>query len=360
MLKKYFKQIVFLIVPFALFLIYIGFFAVEKYRSESIYVIRDLSTQENMGVDLGIFSTGSSGKKLDADIVVHFLKSMDMFSRIDARFDLKTRYRSEHTDILERLILNPVGEDFVELYRKNLNIVPNEGSGITTISFSSTDPRLARQILQSLLDAGEAFLNQLNHDTVEKRIAYLSQQLADNKNTLDTAVQALETFQNEHRIVDPSADLSAYHGIIAEIEADIVRKTSEYNQLLRYMSADTIDAIKLKNEIEEHKTALEKMKNRLSGPQEQHLNDLLFEYQRLKADVDFARQVYEKTLVQHELNKMEALQESKVFEVIAAPTLPDGHVYPRRIHMTITAMILILVGYKIALLIWAVIQDHKD
>jgi len=360
MRKKYAKQIVLLIVPFTLFLVYIGFFAVEKYQSESIYVIRDLSTQENMGIDLGIFSTGSSGKKLDAEIVVNFLKSMDMFSRIDARFDLKTRYRSKRTDILERLIWEPADEDFVELYRKNLKIVPNESSGITAISFSSTDPRLAQSILQFLLEAGEAFLNQLNHDTVEKKISFLSQQLAENKNKLDASVQSLERFQNEHRMVDPTADLSAYHGIIAEIEADIVRKTAEYNQLLRYMSADTIDAIKLKNEIEEHKAALEKMKNRLSGPQKQHLNDLLFEYQRLKADVDFARQVYEKTLVQHELNKMEALQESKVFEVIAAPTLPDGHVYPRRIRMTIAAMILILAGYKIVLLIWAVIQDHKD
>ncbi len=360
LMKKYTKQILFLIIPFTLFLVYIGFFAVEKYRAESIYVIRDLSTKENMGVDLGIFSTGSTGKKLDADIVVHFLQSMDMFTRIDARFDLKARYRSEKTDILERLIWNPADEDFVALYRKNLKIVPDEFSGITTISFASADPRLAQSILQFLLEAGEAFLNQLNHDTVEKKISFLSQQLAENKNKSEATVQLLETFQNEHRLVDPSVDLAAYHGIIAEIEADIIRKTAAYNQLLRYMSADTIDAIKLKNEIEEYKAALEKVKNRLSGPKNQHLNDLLFEYQRLKADVDFARKVYEKTLIQYELNKMEALQESKMFEVIAAPTLPDGHVYPKRIHMTLTAIILLLVGYKIITLIWAVIQDHKD
>ena len=48
------KTIFFIAAPLVLFIIYLSFFAVEKYRSESIYVIRDLSTKESMGVDLGI------------------------------------------------------------------------------------------------------------------------------------------------------------------------------------------------------------------------------------------------------------------------------------------------------------------
>jgi capsular polysaccharide transport system permease protein len=360
LINKYLKQILLLILPFFLFLVYIGFFAVEKYRSESIYVIRDLSTKEDLGIDLGIFSAGTTGKKLDAVIVVHFLQSADMFNRVDAEFNLKDRYQSEKTDILERLIWDPAQEDFVSLYRKNLKIVPDEVSGITKISFAGTDARRAQEILQFLLNQGEVFLNRLNHETVEKKSSFLSQQLAENKKKLETAIQLLEAFQNKHRVIDPSTAVAAYQNIIAEIQADIVRKTAEYNQLRRYMSEDTIEVIQLKNEIEEHEVSLEKLKDWLSGPDKQHLNDLIFEYQRLQADVDFNKQVYEKTLVQHELNKMEALQESKVFEVIAAPTLPDGHVYPRRIYMTLTAVILLLIGYKIISLIWAVVQDHKD
>ncbi len=358
--RGYEKQIVFLLIPFALFLLYIGFFAVEKYRSESIYVIRDLSTRETLGVEFGIFGIGGASKKQDGQIVVHYLQSMGMFNRIDARFNLRSRYRSCQTDILERLIWNPSAEDYLELYLKNLKIVPDELSGITTISFDSTDPQFSQSIMKYLLESGEAFLNELNRTTVEKKVAFLSQQLADNKAKWDLATQSLEKFQNRNRLVDPSADLASYQTIIANLETEIVKKTAEYKQLLRYMSPDMIDAIKLKNDIEEQKVALDKIKSKLSGPEKEHLNDLLFEYQRLKADVDFTGEVYKKTLVQYELNKIEALRESKIFEVIAAPTLPDGHVYPRRIRMTLTAMVLILVGYKIVMLIWAVIKDHKD
>jgi capsule polysaccharide export protein KpsE/RkpR len=47
-------------------------------------------------------------------------------------------------------------------------------------------------------------------------------------------------------------------------------------------------------------------------------------------------------------------------EVITTPTLPDGYVYPERPKAILTAVFLILLFYKIAGLVWAVVQDHKD
>lgn len=358
--KGYAKQILFLLLPFAVFLAYAEFFAVEKYRSASTYVIRDLSTKESMGVDLGIFGVGGSSQHLDAGIVVHYLQSADMFERIDQLFNLRARYRSGQTDILERLIWDPSTEDFVDLYRKNLKILPDPSNGITTIAFESTDPQTALSILQVLLDSGESFLNELNRKRAEKKIAFASTQLERNKAKLNAAIQALEAFQNQHRLVDPSADMAIKNSIIANLESSIVEKTAAYNQLISYMSPDTIDALKLQKYIEELKAALEKTRSKLSGADPSRLNDLLFDYQKLKSDVDFATEVYKKTLVQSEVLRIEALQESKIFEVVAAPALPDGHIYPKRLHMTLTAMVLILAGYKIAMLVWAVIKDHRD
>jgi capsular polysaccharide transport system permease protein len=358
--REYRKQILFLIFPFVLFLTYVSFFAIEKYRSTSTYVIRDLADSETLGMDLGIFGLGGSSKKLDAGIVVHYLQSMDMFQRIDQRFNLKAHYRSGQTDILERLIWAPSDEDFLEIYHKNLNIFPNASNGITTMTFESTDPQMARSILQYLLNAGEAFLNELNRKRVEKKVAFASSQLEANKAKLDAAIQVLEDFQNKHNMVDPSADMAVNNSIIANLETAIVQKTAEYNQLISYMSADTIDALKLKKEISELQSALKKTKSKLSGKDPARLNDLMFEFQKLKSDVEFAREVYKKTLVQYEVLRIDSLQEAKIFEVIATPTLPSRHVYPRRIYMTLVAVILILAGYKIFMLVGAVITDHKD
>ncbi|MCP4748912.1 MAG: hypothetical protein GY874_22685 [Desulfobacteraceae bacterium] len=358
--KKIKKRQAIIIIPFCLVLIYLILICVEKYRSESSYIIRDLSSPENFGIELGIFGGGLSSQQQDANIVVEYLQSMDMLKKVEQKFKLREHYTSGQTDILERLFYFSSDEDFLNLYRKHLSIIIDELSGITHIYFESTDRRLSRQILSFLLKEGEAFLNSLNHQRAEKKITFAASQLTQNKVKLDQAISRLKEFQNQNSIVDPSADVAVNNSIISSLEASIVEKTAEYNQLISYMAPDTIDALKLKKLIQELKTALRKTKSKLSGSKNVQLNDLIFEFQKLKNEVDFATEVYKKTIVQHEISKIEALQISKIFEVIAAPSLPDGHIYPNRLKILMMTALLLAGTNKIAGLIWAIIKDHKD
>ncbi len=355
-----FRRLLFILLPLSIVVAYFSLFANPKYRSESSYVIRDLSANETAGIDFGLFVTGASSQQQDASIVVEYLRSMGMLKDLNGRFNLKAFYSSNRTEPLERLYWFDSEEDLLALYRKNLHIIPDELSGITRIAFESTDPEKAIAILRFLLDAGETFLNRLNHQRAEKKIAFATSQLAENKAKLDAAILLLEKFQNQHNIVDPSADMAVKNSIIASLETSIVEKTAEYNQLTSYMSAETIDALKLAKQIEELQSALDKTRSKLSGADAERLNDLMFAYQKLKNDVDFATEVYKKTLVQYEVSRIEALQESKIFEVIAAPHLPDDYVYPKRPRIILTSLLIIVGLYKIVQLVWAVIKDHKD
>ena len=358
--QKYIKPFFLLVLPLAIVIAYLFGFAIEKYRSESKYVICDLSTKENFGLDLGIFSTAVSSRKQDASIVMEYLRSLDLLNKLDQRFHLRDRYRSVETDILDRLYSFSTDEDFLELYRKNLKIVYDELSGITSIAYDISAPQLSKNILEFLLQEGEAFSNRLNRQRAEKKIAFAASQLTMNKRKLDRSIMQVEDFQDRHMLVDPSADVAVQNNIIGNLEALIVEKTAEKNQLLSYMVPDAIEIQHLKKEIHELKSALSKSKARLSGAPKERLNDLLFDYQILKNEMDFATEVYKKTLVQYEVSKIEAMQESKLFEVIAVPNMPDGHVYPQRIKIIATAIVLIGLFYKIVSLVWAVIQDHKD
>lgn len=345
---------------FALFLVYLFFLANEKYRSESTYVIRDLSTKESLGVDFGLFGQGASSQTQDANIVMTYLQSMDVLRKVDDRFSLREQYGSSRTELLERLLWFSSEEDFLKLYRKNLHITPDEVSGLTHVSFDSIDPQMSHDMLQFLLEIGEAFLNKLNHQRAEDKIAFIAEQRETNRRQLDSTIDSLEAFQNRNKVVDPLADVATLNKITADLESEIIIKTAEYNQLTSYRSANSIEALKLKKGIQELRSALSKTKDRLAGNDQKLLNDLVFEYQKLKSDVDFATEVYKSTLVQYENYKIEALQDSKIFQVIATPNLPDGHVYPMRFNLALTALLLAIVGYKIAMLIWTVVQDHKD
>lgn len=358
--KRFFKQTVLIVCPLAVIVIYLFAFAVEKYSSDASFVISDLSAKKDLGVDLGIFGSSSSSGKQDVNIVQEFLHSLDMLKKVNRRFDLQQYYHSSKTDFLERLYGYSTEEDFLALYRKNLHILHDDLAGLTRIAFEISNPRLAKQILEFLLVEGEAFLNELNRLRAEKKIAFAASQLAMNKTKLEQGIVHMENFQNRHRLVDPAADVAVQNSIIATLESSMVGKTSEYNQLLSFMAPNAIEVERVKKQIQEIKSALNSAKSRLSGEKKEQLNELFFEFEKLKSDVDFAKEVYKKTLVQYEINKIETMQQSKVLEVITTPTLPDGYVYPERPKAILTAVFLILLFYKIAGLVWAVVQDHKD
>jgi capsular polysaccharide transport system permease protein len=347
-------------IPVCIALIYIFVIAVKLYRSESAYVVRDLATTQSVGVDLGIFGLNTATGNQDAYHVIEYLRSMEILEQVEERFELKKRYTSFATDILERLWPWSSREDFLELFRKHLIMAYDPMTNITHITFDSSDPKLAKNVLAFLLEKGTLFLNTLNKERAEAKTRIAWSMLEKNRASMDKAVSRVESFQVEHRLVDPNQAISTQSGIVAHLEGELVAKTAELNQLASYLNSDTFDVARLRKEIAEIKAALERSKSRMTGQEHEQLNELAFEFQRLKAEADFAMKAYEQTLIQYEVAKLEAQNESKIFEVLYAPTLPDGHVYPQRFILTLSAIFLIFALAKIIQLLWAVVQDHKD
>jgi capsular polysaccharide transport system permease protein len=347
-------------IPLCIALIYIFFTAVKLYRSESAYVVRDLSTAQTAGIDLGIFGLNTSTGNQDAYHVIEYLRSMEVLEQVEAAFVLKKRYTSFETDILQRLWSWSSKEDFLELFRKHLIITYDSMTNVTHITFDSNDPRLARDVLAFLLEKGTVFLNTLNKERAEAKTRIAESMLTKNRASMDQAVSRVESFQVEHRLVDPNQAIATQSEIVAHLEGELVAKTAELNQLSSYLNPDTFDVARLRKEIAEIKAALDRSKSRMTGQKHEQLNELAFEFQRLKAEADFAMKAYEQTLIQYEVAKLEAQNESKIFEVLYAPTLPDGHVYPDRLVLTLSAIFLIFAVAKIIQLLWAVVQDHKD
>ncbi len=354
------RRLAMVLIPLAVALAYIFFFSVELYRSESAYVVRDLSSTQELGVDLGILGVGASSGKQDVSIVMEYLRSQDVLKQVDARYHLDERYHSSRTDILDRLWSWSSSEDFLGLYRKRLNVWHDDLTGITHIAFDSSDRKLARDVLVCLLDLGVEFLNNLNRQRAATKTRVAGDQLRENRAALDAAIADVEAFQSAHQLVDPAADVSVQNSIIANLEGSLVQKTAEYNQLRSYMSGDSLEVEKVSRELAEIRAALHKAKNRLTGRVQGPLNERMFEFQRLKDEVTFATKAYEQTLIQYEVAKIEADKESKMFETISTPTFPDGHVFPQRARATATAVFLIFALAKILQLLWAVVQDHKD
>ena len=359
-MKTYKYQIIFLVIPMAVVIAYLYVFCVEKYSSSSVYRIQDNGSNKSMAVDLGIFGGAASSQKQDSGVLESYLSSYDTLTLVEKKFNFNAHYHSLQTDILDRLFSFSSRKDFLEVFRKNLSIIHDDMTGLTTITFFDSDPARARNVVKFLLNQGEIFLNRLNQQNAAKKLAFISEQLQKNRDAMDRKIKTLEAFQNKHRLLDPQADVEIQHSIIATLESRLVEKNAELNQLRKFMNKDAYEVERLADEIQEFKDAMTKAKAKLTGKKELRLNDLLFQHKKLQAEVDFASEVYKQTLVQCEVSRIEVVQEAKQLEIITLPTLPDEYTSPNKPKTLATAAVLLLIFYKISQLVMAVIKDHKD
>ena len=358
--SRYKRQCLFLLLPVLIVTLYLFVFSVEKYQSSAIYLIKDNGSKPKLGFDLGIFGASSSSHRQDSSILEAYLCSFDTLTQVDKAFQLTELYHSSQADILDRLTPFSTRDDLLALYRKNLSVFHNDLTGLTTLSFLDSNPERAQRIVTYLLKHGEDFLNTLNRNSAEKKIAFLQEQLQVNEMKMTAAIDRVESFQNSHHLLDPKVDMQVQQSIIANLEGLRVEKRAERNQLRNFMREDAIEIVRLNHQITEIESSLKATRLKLSGGDQERLNDLMFQFEKLKVDVDFASKVYRETLVQYEVGKMEALQEAKVLEVITTPTRPDEYIWPDKPKTLGTLIFLILLFYKIGQLTLAVVMDHRD
>jgi len=359
-MKTYKYQIIFLALPMAAILFYLYGFCVEKYSSYSTYRIQDNGSSKTMALDLGIFGGGASSQKQDSGVLESYLNSYDTLALVEKEFGFNAHYHSLQTDIFDRLFSFSSRKDFLDVFRKNLSIIHDDMTGLTTITFFDSSPERARNVVKFLLNQGEIFLNRLNRQNAAKKLSFISEQLQKNQDAMDCKIKMLEAFQNKHRLLDPQADVAVQHSIIATLESRLVEKNAELNQLEKFMNKDAYEVVRMADEAQEFKDAIATAKAKLTGQKDLQLNDLLFQHTKLQAQVDFASEVYKQTLVQYEVSRIEALQEAKQLEIITLPTLPDEYASPDKLKTLATVAVLLLIFFKVFQLVMAVVKDHKD
>lgn len=345
---------------FVLSVFYILFIQSKLYLSNASVIIRDINAKPAVGFDLSVLGAGTSSQMQDSKVLEAYLNSYDVLEQLDDSFHLNDYYHSDAVDPLHRLYAYSTREDFLQTYRNHLSVLYDEISGILTIAFYHTDAHVSQSIVQFLITHAEQQLNFYNHLRAQRQLGFIKEQVQKNRLSLDTAIARLEQYQNSHQLIDPMSEIATKNTIIATLEADLVQKRAELELMLQYMNAQSYDVKKLAAQIKTMQSALERNKAKLSGSQKDKLNKTFFEYEKLKSQVEFEKEVYAQSLGQLELATVEASQLAKALVVLIQPTLPDGIASPEYFRSLFTLLILFLLSYGIIVLVLGIIKDHKD
>jgi len=340
---------------------YTLFIKAELYESSTALMVRDLSkTSASASLGLTLLGAGSSSQFQDSMLVEEYLLSLDMFLLLDKEFHLIQHYKSDKLDILERLSQNATMEQALEFYHKRIIVSYDEASAIIHLSYAHTDPKTAQKIVKFMIKKVEFTLNEFNRKKAKKQLVFIEQEHDKNKIQMNKSSAILEKYQNDNLLLDPKAEAASSAVIISGLENTLTQKQIEYKTKSSYLNANNYELLSLKSEIDEISKSLVSAKKSLTGNDKNRLNKILFEYSKLKMQLEFDTEVYKTALIQLETTKLDSLKEAKMLSIVNQPNLPDGYTYPNKPKTFLNIVIITFLIYGIFSMLLAIIKDHKE
>ena len=344
---------------------YIVFVETERYESNSIILLKDLSEKQKMDFS-SMFLGQSSSTTQDSKVLELYIRSNEMFQFIDARFHLSSYYVSEKLDMFQKLYADTAlpmyfasKKNILEKYNQDLNVIYDEPSGTLLLSFIHVDANISQQILEVITKHSDTIINHFTQENAEVALNFIKKQLKENRVHFIDSIKKLIAYQNKHNTIDPNLDIERKSTILANLEGDLIKNEVEYNSKLKSWNPNGKEMKMLKEVTANLKRSISRVKTYLASTGSE-FNSNVFDFELLKSDMEFNKEIYRQTLINQEELKMEVRQNSKHLVVVSEPTLADYYAYPNKLWDVFTMFILLFFIYSIVTTVLMLIRDHKD
>ena len=172
--------------------------------------------------------------------------------------------------------------------------------------------------------------------------------------------QELVAYQNKHGLISPQASAENIATVVAKLEGQRIELEAQRRALMAYLVQDHASVVMLTQQIQALDRQIAQEKAKLASSRGVSLNKTVEEYQRLEMEAMFAQEVYKTALVALEKGRIEATRVLKQLTVLQMPHLPESSVEPRRIYNTVVYVLVIWLLAGVAVLLAAIVRDHRD
>jgi len=347
---------------------YIVYVETERYESVSITLLKDLSNKQNIELSSMLLGQTSSTMQ-DSKVLELYIRSSEMFKFINQKYNLKKHYTSDKLDVLQRLYYEatlPIylasQKNLLQKYNKDLSVIFDEPSGTLSLSFAHANPDTAKQILQSIINHSDKIINQFAKENAQVALHFIEKQRVENKLLFTESIKKLIKYQNKHHTIDPNKDVERKNTILANLEGELIKKEVEYNTKAKTYNLNGAEMKMLKEAMRTIKKSIQKVKTQMVGSNSKisELNANVFDFELLRNEMEFSKEIYKQVLINQEELKIEVSQNAKHLIVVSSPILADNYSYPNKLWDIFTLMIILMFIYSILITIMTIIRDHKD
>lgn len=360
-LKQNISFLSLVLLPLTLTSLYFGLMASDRYVSEAKLTIRQASSGGGgtgvMAIDALIGT--SSGSREDSLHLREYILSLDMLKYLDESIGLRASYEKDG-DFFSTLSKKASQEELLEYYRKHLEVVFDDVTGILTIRTQGFDPTYALRMNEAILTQAEIFINEKSHKVAKEQLAFINTELELAQDELTTAKEAQLNFQNRNKMLDPIDQARSMSAIVMQLEGEKTKLEAELKQLRSYLSDSAPQLLALRSQIDAVARQINEERAKLSGSSSSRLNDKAAQYALLEFQSQFALDKYKAALGAYEKMRLEATKKLKHLVTISNPYVQEDAEYPHRLYVIATTAFVLLVGFGLFRLLYATIQDHRE
>ncbi|WP_413500810.1 capsule biosynthesis protein [Psychrobacter maritimus] len=332
-----------------------------RFISTADVVVKQVSdTSVPSGGGLSALLGVNSTSKEDATYLTEYILSNDMVKRLDNKFKFREAYHVDGSDPLNEIAPDATQEELLEYFKKRVHINLDEQSYILSVSTEAFDSRYAFELNKTILNESERFVNRISQEVARDQLVFAETQLDESQERLNEAKEQLLKYQNENEVYDPQSNAQIVNQLIGSLQAQLSSLRTEERQLLSYLNPDAPQVVSLRSQIKAVEEQITQEQTKLTSPNTTKLNRQAVQFETIKADVDFATELYKLSLSSLEKARLEAFKKMKNLIVISTPYEAEEATYPRRAYIIWTSLALLLMLYGFVRLVMAVVRDHRS
>lgn len=358
---KVFKLLVKLVIFLAIVSVpYWALVASDLYVSDSTLILQRTDQIEGPSVALPVAAAGGPNSA-DQLLLREYLLSEDMLKRLDAALDLRSHYSDRQRDFVSRMwFKNAPIEIFYKYWLSRVSVQYDDYSGVLRIEVQAYDAKMARAIVEMMVQAGEAHMNTMGHQLAQSRVDFLAKQVTSAHNQLLDASQTVINFQNKKGLSAPQATVESINTLIDKLEEQKSAIQTQLASLPANLNANQPTVVMLKAQVNALTQQIAQKRAELTSPSRNTLNYTVEEFQRLQMEVTFAQDLYKTALSALEQGRMDAARTLKMVSILQSPTEPGFPLKPARIYNIFVTLLIALALIGVIKLMESIIQDHVD
>lgn len=352
------------VVPTAVSVWYLWMRAQDQYVSTIAFSVRKEEATPSMDVLGGISQFTGSTSTSDTDILYDFLRSEDIVARIDAQINLRSRFsRAWPQDPVFALDPSLSIEGLTRYWRRQVDVLYDSSTRLITLKVGAFTREDAYAIAVATFEESTRTINRLSDIAREDATSFARTELLKAQEQLTQARQALMAFRMRTQIIDPMADLAGQMGVLNSLQAqlaealiaqDTLRDNSRPDDVRIVQSGQKVSAIR-------NRIANERAKFGASGegPGGENYAQLMNEYERLAADMEFAETAFRSAQGAYAASVAEARRQSRYLAAHIEPKIAEASIAPDRPRYLATVFGAMMMAWSIGLLIYYSIRDRR-